>query len=260
MEKKALLAVFFGTTCLPALEEDIGAVTSALEAAFPDWRVARAFTSGMVRRALEQRAGLRVSSPARALEVLAAEGYTRVLVQSGHILPGLEYRKLEEEAMANAGRFARLTLGAPLLAGPEDYPAAARAVAADLPPRRGDAAVVLMGHGTDHPAHSAYRTLEQSFAALGREDVCIGTVEGAGGAEEVLARLKARPGVRRVELRPLLVVAGEHARNDMAGEGPDSWQSILTAGGFTVHCTLKGLGQYPGIREIFVRHGEEAAQ
>ena len=257
MDKKAILAVSFGTSHFDTLEKTIAAIEAELAAAFPERALRRAFTSGMILRKLEKE-GAHIDDVPQALERLLAGGFTDVAVQPTHILNGDEYDKLLAQAAPFAGRFARLAFGKPLLTGLADYRALAEALLAESPAPSEDAAVLWMGHGTGHYANAAYAQLEYLLHDLGRRDMAIGTVEGYPGFDEALRRLKERPAVRRVELRPLMVVAGDHAKNDLAVAEPDSWKSRLAAEGYAVTCALRGLGEYPAVRAIFVRHAEEA--
>lgn len=257
--KKALLAVSFGTSHHDTLEKTIAAVERELAAAFPERTLFRAFTSGMILRKLAREDGLRIDDVPSALERLAGEGYGDVLVQPTHIINGDEYDKLRALAAGKAARFARICFGAPLLTELNDYQSCADALLAELPSPEADRAVVLMGHGTEHHANAAYALLEYVLHDRGRKDVLIGTVEGWPGLEQVLHRLEERPAVRRVELRPLMLVAGDHAKNDLAGAGADSWNSRLKAAGYETNCVLRGLGEYPGVRALFVEHARRAA-
>ena len=148
----------------------------------------------------------------------------------------------------------------PLLTAAEDYAALGRALMEALPAQRADTAVLYMGHGSEHQANSAYALMEYAFHDLGRKDVVIGTVEGYPGFGEALRRLKERPQVRRVELRPLMTVAGDHAKNDLAGDEEDSWRRRLEAEGYETACVLTGLGEYPAVRALFVEHARQAEQ
>ena len=163
-------------------------------------------------------------------------------------------------ALPCVGRFASLTFGAPLLTEVEDYHAAAKALLERLPERRADSAVVYMGHGTEHHANAVYALLGYVLHDLGRTDIHIGTVEGYPGFAEVCRRLEEQGGVRNVLLVPLMVVAGDHARNDLAGEDADSWRNLLTARGYSAACLLEGLGENPAVRSIFVAHARTAAE
>ena len=256
--KKALLVVSFGTSHLDTLEKTISAIERDLAAAFPDRTCRRAFTSGMILRKLAERDGLRIPDVPAALAELEKEGYADVLLQPTHIMNGEEYDKLRLQAAPFAGRFERMSFGSPLLTAEADYRETVQALLSELPPGRPEEAVVYMGHGTGHFANAAYAQIEYMLHDLGRRDVIVGTVEGYPGFAEVIDRLKERPGVRNISLRPLMIVAGDHAKNDLAGEEPDSWRSQLEKEGYAVSCTLRGLGENPGVRTVFVRHAREA--
>lgn len=259
MPEKALLVVSFGTSHLDTLEKTIVPIEEDLAAALPDRVLRRAFTSGMILRKLEARDGLHIDDVPRALEGLAGAGVRDAVVQPTHIMHGAEYDKILAQAEPFRGRFERLAVGRPLLSAEEDYRQAAEALLEALPERAEDRALVFMGHGTEHFANPAYCQLEYLLHDLGRTDVLVGTVEGYPGFGEVLRRLSERPGVRRVVLAPLMIVAGDHAKNDLAGPEPVSWKSQLEALGYETDCRLTGLGEYPGLRGIFVRHALEAA-
>ena len=257
--KKAILAVSFGTTYHNTLEKTIAAIEADLAAAFPNRTLRRAFTSGMIIRRLKERDGLAIDNVAEALERLAAEGFEDVVLQSTHVMNGDERDKMMAQAMPFASRFTRLSIGSPLLTETEDYFAAAKALLERLPRQQEDTALVYMGHGTEHYANAVYALLEYVLHDLGRRDIHIGTVEGYPGFAEVCRRLEETQNVKNVVLLPLMVVAGDHANNDLAGEEEDSWRSMLVKRGYAVRCVLEGLGENPAIRAIFVRHAKEAA-
>lgn len=250
---QALICVSFGTT-VPAARQEIEAVERALSAAAPDRKMVRAFTSGMIRRILKER-GETVYSLPEALEALRQEGTEDVFVQPTHFLCGIEYDKLRAEAGAARQNFARLRVGRPLLASTRDLRALAETVAA-LYPARQDGAVVLMGHGSAHFANVVYPALQTIFELGGRPDIRVGTVEGWPALAEVRRSLEQMK-VRRVHLAPLMLVAGDHARNDMAGEGPDSWQTVLEQDGYAVTATLEGLGRCEAVQALYAAHLRE---
>lgn len=260
MRQSAILAVSFGTSHRDALEENITPIEADLAAAFPERTLRRAFTSGMILRCLADREGLCIDDVPRALERLAGEGCTDVVLQPTHIMNGDEFDKLCAQAEPFRAKFARMTFGRPLLTTLEDYRDLTAALTEILPEAEADTAHVFMGHGTEHYANAAYCQLEYMLHDGGRTDAVLGTVEGYPGLEEVFRRLGERETVQKVVLHPLMVVAGDHAKNDLAGDEPESWKSQLTARGYQVSCELKGLGEYPQIRVLFVRHALEAAE
>lgn len=258
MERKALLAVSFGTSYADTLEKNIAAIEADLAAAFPERTLRRAFTSGMILRRWKKERGVEIDDVPAALERLAGEGYTDILVQPTHVMNGEEYHKLADQAEEYRDRFDRLTVGVPLLTAAEDYLDLGKALMEILPPKSEDRAVVYMGHGSEHQANSAYALMEYAFHDLGRTDVIVGTVEGYPDFAAVLRRLKERPAVKEVELRPLMTVAGDHAKNDLAGDEDDSWKNVLEGLGYRVNCVLTGLGEYPQVRALFVEHARQA--
>ena len=260
MEGKALLAVSFGTSHEDTLEKNIAAIERDLAAAFPKRTLRRAFTSGMILRRWKRERGVEIDDVPAALERLAGEGYADVLIQPTHVMNGEEYHKLMDQAAPYRPRFAHMAFGRPLLTAAEDYLDLGRALLDTLPPAREEAAVVYMGHGSEHQANSAYALMEYALHDLGRRDVVVGTVEGYPGFGQVLRRLKERPEVSRVELRPLMTVAGDHAKNDLAGEEPGSWKNRLAGEGYAVTCVLKGIGEYPAVRALFCRHAKAALE
>lgn len=235
--KRAILAASFGTSHGDALEGGIAPIETALRAAFPGWDVFRAFTSPRIRMALRRR-GMDIEGCGPMLARLRAQGYEDVRVVSTHVIAGEEYEKLVREADGTP-------VSRPLLDAPEDY----LAVAALFNARAGAAGcpLLLMGHGTEHIADQSYARLRK----LLDPGVFLACVEGAFSLSEILPALK-RQETRRLRLMPLMIVAGDHARNDMAGDGPESWKSILTAEGFSVEARLEGMGGMPEIQKMFV--------
>ena len=249
--KKAVVCVSFGTS-VPAGRENITAVENVLRRAAQDRMFISAFTSPTIRRILRER-GETVYSPAEALEALRSRGVTEVLLQPTHILRGHEYDKLKREAAPWREKFDTLRVGRPLLSDTEDLRALAAGLSAAYPQQNGET-LVLFGHGTDHAADLVYPALQTAFRLAGRTDVLVGTVEGWPAFRDVLEQLK---GGKTVHLVPLMLVAGDHALNDMAGADPDSWKSRLEAEGFAVRASLRGLGVMPAVQAMYRAHLEE---
>ena len=247
----ALLCVSFGTSVASAAES-IDAVEQALRAAAPERSFARAYTSGVIRRILAER-GQAVPGVEQALETLWKQGAEDVFIQPTHLVPGVEYEKLCREAEPWRSRFAALTVGRPLLSCTADLQHLQEAVSRACPPRDGETQV-LFGHGTEHFSNVVYPALQTAFQLAGRRDVLVGTVEGWPAFSDVEAQL---PPGGAVHLLPLMLVAGDHALNDMAGADPDSWKSRLESRGCTVRCTLKGLGMLEDVREMYRAHLRE---
>ena len=248
--QKALVCASFGTT-VPTAAADIAGVEQALAAAAPGWQLLRAYTSDMVRRALAGRGQPEDSVP-EALARAAAAGCRRVLVQPTHFLWGVEYDKLKAQALAAAPGFDWLRVGRPLLDDTRDLRALAGAIGALYPAEPGRA-VVLMGHGSAHRANVVYPALQGIFELQSRPDIRVGTVEGWPGLAEVCAAL-ARSRASRVLLVPLMLVAGDHAQNDMAGPGPHSWRSVLAGQGYRVDWVRHGLGSEKAVQDLYAAH------
>ena len=249
--KKAILAVSFGTSYPDTLRKTIAATEQALAEAFPDWEVRRAFTSGMIIRKLKERDGVEIENVHQAMHRLEEEGYTHVAVQSTHVMHGEEYEKMLSQLEPYRMRM-KISVGMPLLHSEEDYLSVAKALLNWLPTLDADEALVLMGHGTTHFANSAYAQREHMLQAH-CDRVYLATVEGYPTLDSVERQLAKRPEIRRLMLAPFMLVAGDHARNDMSGD-EDSWAEQLKQAGYTVRCILQGLGECSAIRELFVEH------
>lgn len=254
--KQAILVVSFGTSHPDTCNKNIGAIERAIADAFPQWEVRRAFTSGMILRKLRTRDGVIIPTVAEALTRLEQEGFDRVICQPTHIINGEEFDGIVADMAPFRDRFATLALGKPLLTATEDYQAVAGIISRNFA-RLPDHALCLMGHGTSHYADAAYAALDYHFQHLGRPDIVVGTVEGFPDLAAVRQRIAAT-GATQVTLTPLMVVAGDHAANDMASDDADSWKSVLEADGYTVDCILRGLGEYGEIRQRYVLHVGEA--
>jgi sirohydrochlorin cobaltochelatase len=252
MTKKALAAVSFGTTHRDA-RAAIEKLENALAARLPEYTVFRAFTSGMVSRRLAREQGLVVPAPDALLETLAREGFEDVIVQSLHVIAGEEYEKMRAQTSAFETRFRSLRIGKPLLWDDADIAACAGVLARELPPLEADEAAVFMGHGSRHPQNGAYTRLEVALRKAGAARAYIATVEAKPDFGELAERLR-RGRIRRAYLLPLMIVAGEHIKHDLAGDGPDSWVSQLRARGVETETIPRGLGEYTGVAELFAQH------
>ena len=255
--KKAILAVSFGTSYPDTLLKTIAATEQALAGAFPDWEVRRAFTSGMIIRKLKERDGVEIENVSQAMHRLEQEGYTHVAVQSTHVMHGEEYEKMLSQLEPYRLRM-QISVGMPLLHGEADYTSVAQALLNWLPPLDADEALVLMGHGTTHFANSAYAQMEHMLQGL-CDRVYLATVEGYPTLDSVERQLAKRTEIRRLMLAPFMLVAGDHARNDMSAD-EDSWAAQLKKAGYPVRCILQGLGECPAIRALFVEHCRQAVE
>ena len=236
--KKAILAVSFGTSYAEAEASCIRPVEDALRAAYPEYDVHRAFTSRIIMRKL-RRQGVVIESEEEALARLTAEGYDEIIVVPTHIIPGHEYDKV----CAAAKDF---HLSAPLLSEDADLDWIV-SVLSGIAAEEGRT-LLLMGHGTDHAANEIYARLSEKLPG----NIFLACVEGEHTLETVLPELEALS-EKTVTLMPLMLVAGDHAHNDLAGDEDDSWKSILTTQGFDVHVRMHGLGALPEVQQHFVK-------
>ena len=242
MEKKrALLTVSFGTAAEEARLEEIGGVEEALRRRVPELSFARAYTSPTIRRILANR-GIAVPSLEEALEEQLSAGVEQLYILPTHLLPGYEYDAIAATVESFRPRFRDLRL-------------APRVLMERWRKLLGQT-VVLVGHGTAHPGNLVYPALQGVLSLAGRGDILVGAIEGWPGLEELLPVLE-RQGAERVILAPLLLTAGTHVREDIAGPGPESWKSRLEAAGLTVHPVLEGLGRLPQVQGLYVRRREQ---
>ncbi len=255
--KRAILVVSFGTSHADTLQKTIVAIEEALEDAFSERTIRRAFTSPTIMKKLAK-AGTPVDDVAAALTKLCKEGYDDIVLQPTHILNGEDYENLMVQVEPFVDQFDQFAFGDPLLTTVEDFQEVAQVLADSVPAKEEGTAIVFMGHGTEHFANAAYAQMHYMFHDMGRCDIVVGTVEGYPEFPQVLRRIEEMGGIKKVILYPMMIVAGDHAKNDLAGDDDDSWKSMLQAKGYEVSCVLRGMGELSGIHEIFVRHGGEA--
>lgn len=253
--KKAILVVSFGTSYADTRKVTLDAVEKKIADTFKEYEVKKAYTSKIIRDKLKERDNITVDSPEEALNKLKKEGISEVIVQPLHIIPGSEYDEVKEiiTKFENNKTFNKLVLGRPILYRTDDYKVAIKAVKAQLPKLDKNQAVVFMGHGTTHPANSSYALLDYLLKEDGENNVYVGTVEGTPDLQSVIKRLK-KDDIKEVTLMPFMVVAGDHANNDMLGDEADSWKTILKKEGFKVNGYLHGLGENEKIQDIYVSH------
>ena len=275
-----ILVVSFGTSFNDSRAEDIGGVEKALQAAYPDWSVRRAFTAQIIINHVQARDDEKIDNMDQALERAVNNGVKNLVVQPTHLMHGAEYDELTEAVENYKDKFESVKIAEPLLgevgadetAINEDKAAVAEAITAEAVKTAGfdslDAAkeegtaFVFMGHGTSHTAKISYSQMQAQMEQLGYENVFIGTVEGEPedtACEAVIEKLKDA-GYKKVILRPLMVVAGDHANNDMAGDDDDSWKSQFEASGVfdSIDTQIAGLGEIDAIQQLYVAHTQAA--
>lgn len=247
---KALVVVSFGTT-YPEARRAIVHLEQAVQQAFPGYDFYRAFTSNMVIDKIRRTEHINILTPAALMQQLAEQGYEEVRCQSLHVIFGQEYEKMCAQLAPYRTQFEHLWIGSPLLWDTEDYLRVVRGVYETMPVLSAEEAYVFMGHGTEHRANAAYALVENTFRFIGAERVYVGTVEGFPGLDYVLARLRRQTSqLTHVHLAPFMIVAGDHAQNDLAGD----WKAAFEREGYTVETHLQGLGDLPCIGELFADH------
>ena len=254
---KAILVVSFGTSFHRTREKTIDRIEADIEAAYPDYQIYRAWTSKMIIAKLLRRDGVKVPTVAEAVEQMIADGITELIVQPTHVINGVENDLMKEDVLKRRDAFERVAFGDPLLTSQEDNVAVIRAVMEEFPDLKEDEALVLMGHGTTHYANAIYAALDYTFKDMGYSRVFLGTVEAYPSMESLKKQIRAL-GPKRLILAPFMVVAGDHAIHDMSGQDEDSWRSQFEREGYEVVCQMKGLGEYPGVRQIYLEHVREA--
>jgi len=276
--EKELLVVSFGTSFNDSRVADIKSIEDALQEANPDWSVRRAFTAQIIINHIQARDGEKIDNMEQALERAIANGVKQLVVQPTHLMHGAEYDEMCAAIDKVRDQFDSVEIAEPMLGevGNDatvinaDKEAVAKAVVAAALEESGyettaaakeaGVAYVLMGHGTAHVAKVTYSQMATQMEKLGYENVFIGTVEGepeATSCEAVIEAVK-NAGYTTVVLRPLMVVAGDHANNDMAGTDDDSWKTMFEAAGFTVNCQISGLGRIADVQALYVAHTKAA--
>ncbi len=260
-EKTAILVVSFGTSYNDNRDITIGAIEEAVADAFSDYQVRRAFTSQIIIEKLKERDHLKIDNVTEALDRAVEDGIKELIVQPTHLMGGYEYNDILDEISGYVDKFDKIVIGKPLLSGDQDFEAVAEAITDRTASYDdGKTAICFMGHGTEADSNGVYKTMQKALTDMGFENYYIGTVEAEPELKDVMEALKAKGGYERVILQPLMVVAGDHANNDMAGDEADSWKTILEGEGYQVECILEGLGQIPAIRDIYVEHLKTAME
>lgn len=273
-----LLVVSFGTSYNDSRVNDIKSIEDALQEAYPDWSVRRAFTAQIIINHIQARDGEKIDNMTQALERAVANGVKNLVVQPTHLMHGAEYDEMCAAIDEYCDQFESVSIAEPLLGevGSDasvinaDKEAVAKAVTAAAVEASGfdsleaakeaGAAFVLLGHGTAHVARVSYSQMSTQMQQLGYENVFIGTVEGEPeetACESVIEEVRAA-GYTTVILRPLMVVAGDHANNDMAGSDDDSWKPMFEDAGLTVDCQIAGLGGIADIQALYIAHTQAA--
>jgi sirohydrochlorin cobaltochelatase len=238
--KKAILVTSFGTSHKDTREKCLDVIENEVREKYGNEKVERAYTSGVIRRIVEKKEGIHIYDQKEGLEALKNKGYDEIITMSLHILGGIEYSKLSNE-------YGKVTQ--PLLTTDEDYGKIVNNEKFnDL---EGNDAIIFMGHGSESAADVTYQRLQEEYIKAGKNNIFIATVEGKVTIEDVIEKLK-KTDYKKILLKPFMIVAGDHAKNDMASDEEDSWKTVLQNEGYEVTPVLKGMGEYKFIRDMFM--------
>ena len=238
--KKAILVTSFGTSHKDTRKKCLDSIQREVEEKYGNENVERAYTSGIIRRIIEKNEGIHIFDQKEGLKVLKDKGFEEIITMSLHILDGIEYSKLDD-------KFGKISK--PLLADDEDFEKIVENK--EFNDLEGNDAIVFMGHGTESEADYAYQKLQEEYLKAGKNNIFIATVEGKVTIEDIIEKMKEKD-FKRILLKPLMIVAGDHAKNDMSSDDEDSWKTILKNEGYEVTSVLKGMGEYEFIRKMFM--------
>ena len=256
--EKELLVVSFGTSYNDSRRLTVGAIENAIENAFPDYSVRRGFTSQIIIDHVKKRDNVSIDNVTEALNRAVDNGVKTLVVQPTHLMNGLEYTDLVNELADNSDAFEQVAVGEPLLTSDDDFKAVISAITdATKEYDDGETAICFMGHGTEADSNSVYTRMQETLKAAGYDNYFVGTVEATPSLDDVIAAVKAG-GYKKVVLRPLMIVAGDHANNDMAGDEDGSWKTEFEKAGFEVTTVVEGLGSVQAIQDLFVAHAQAA--
>ena len=238
--KKAILVTSFGTSHKDTRKKCLDSIQREVEEKYGNENVERAYTSGIIRRIIEKNEGIHIFDQKEGLKVLKDKGFEEIITMSLYILDGIEYSKLDD-------KFGKISK--PLLADDKDLKKIVNNK--EFNDFEGNDAIVFMGHGTENAADCIYQKLQDEYLKAGKDNIFIATVEGKVTIKDIVEKMKGK-GFRNILLKPLMIVAGDHAKNDMSSDKKDSWKTILKNEGYKVTSVLKGMGEYKFIREMFM--------
>ena len=261
--KDAIVVMSFGTTYKETRAKTIDATVKEIQAAHPNTKVVVAFTSHIIIDRIQAKEGIKYPTPEEALDQLKEEGYSRVALTSLQLFPGMEYAYQTAVFNLYKNNFKKMTMGTPIMywMGQEeqrdDIAEFVQAIKTQFPKQGKQDAILLLAHGTPHPSNAYYSVIQNRINQAGLKNVYLYTVEGWPSLDDIIPQLKAA-GIKHVTLMPTMMVAGDHATNDMAGDEPDSHKSILQAQGFKVDAYIHGLGENEAVRKMIVERANES--
>ena len=256
--KRAILVVSFGTSYNESREATIGAIEKAIAEAFPETETRRAFTSQIIIDHVKSRDNVKIDNVGEALKRAVDNEVKTLVIQPTHLMNGLEYTDLVDEIAQYSDAFDKVAIGEPLLTSDDDFKAVIKAITeATAEYDDGETAICFMGHGTEADSNEVYAKMQDMLASEGYKNYYVGTVEATPSLEDVIAKV-GEGEYKKVVLEPLMIVAGDHANNDMAGDEDGSWKTEFEKAGYDVTCLVRGLGELEPIQQLFVEHAQAA--
>ena len=253
-----LLVVSFGTSYNDSRRLTIGAIETAIETAFPDYAVRRGFTSQIIIDHVKSRDKIAIDNVGEALDRAVKNNVKNLVIQPTHLMNGLEYHDLVNEVAESSDAFEKVVIGEPLLTSDDDFQAVIKAITeATAEYDDGETAICFMGHGTEAESNQVYAKMQDMLTEAGYKNYYVGTVEATPSVDDVLAAVQ-KGDYKKVVLEPLMIVAGDHANNDMAGDEEGSWKTTFEGAGYEVTTVVRGLGEMEGIQQLFVDHAQAA--
>lgn len=256
--EKELLVVSFGTSFNDSRRLTIGAIEDAIEKSEPDFSVRRGFTSQIIIDHVNSRDNVKIDNVGEALKRAVDNEVKTLVIQPTHLMNGLEYTDLVDEIAQYSDAFDKVAIGEPLLTSDDDFKAVIKAITeATAEYDDGETAICFMGHGTEADSNEVYAKMQDMLASEGYKNYYVGTVEATPSLEDVIAKV-GEGEYKKVVLEPLMIVAGDHANNDMAGDEDGSWKTEFEKAGYDVTCLVRGLGELEPIQQLFVEHAQAA--
>lgn len=253
-----LLVVSFGTSFNDSRRLTVGAIEDAMEEAFPEYSVRRGFTSQIIIDHVKSRDDVAIDNVTEALDRAVDNGVKTLVVQPTHLMDGIEYNDLIDEIAGYSDAFEAVAVGEPLLTSEDDFQTVMEAIVeATADYDDGKTAICFMGHGTEADSNEVYAKMQDMLTEAGYANYYVGTVEAEPSLDTVFDAVEAGE-YDKVVLRPLMIVAGDHANNDMAGDDEDTWKTKFEGAGYEVECVVEGLGQLPAIQQLLVEHAQAA--
>ena len=253
-----LMVVSFGTSYNDNRRLTIGAIENAMEKAFPDYSVRRGFTSQIIIDHVKSRDNVKIDNVGEALKRAVDNEVKTLVIQPTHLMNGLEYTDLVDEIAQYSDAFDKVAIGEPLLTSDDDFKAVIKAITeATAEYDDGETAICFMGHGTEADSNEVYAKMQDMLASEGYKNYYVGTVEATPSLEDVIAKV-GEGEYKKVVLEPLMIVAGDHANHDMAGDEDGSWKTEFEKAGYDVTCLVRGLGELEPIQQLFVEHAQAA--